>query len=109
MHNSSKPDQSSLKILLAGGSGFIGSRLIKRLTEEIHHRAPQFRAQILCLTRDPESIKDMFSEDIKLIKADVSNYDELARVMSEQIDVAYYLVRSIEGSSKEWKKFLSAI
>jgi uncharacterized protein YbjT (DUF2867 family) len=55
--------------------------------------------------RDPESIEDMFSEDIRLVKADVSNYEELARVMSEQIDIAYYLVHSMEGASKEWKKF----
>jgi uncharacterized protein YbjT (DUF2867 family) len=105
MHKSSKPDLNALRILVAGGSGFIGSRLIKKLAEEIHYSAPQFRAEILCLTRDPESIKNMFSEDIRLVKADVSNYEELARAMSEQIDVAYYLVHSMEGTSKEWKKF----
>jgi nucleoside-diphosphate-sugar epimerase len=95
MHKSSKPDHNALKILVAGGSGFIGSRLIKKLAEDIHNSVPQFRAQILCLTRDPESIKDVFSDDIRLVKADVSNYEELARVMSEQIDVAYYLVHSM--------------
>jgi uncharacterized protein YbjT (DUF2867 family) len=57
------------------------------------------------LTRDPESIKDKFDEDIRLVKADVSNYEDLARVMSEQIDIAYYLVHSMEGTSKQWKKF----
>jgi uncharacterized protein YbjT (DUF2867 family) len=105
MHKSSKPDHNALKILVAGGSGFIGSRLIKKLAEDIHNSVPQFRAQILCLTRDPESIKDVFSDDIRLVKADVSNYEELARVMSEQIDIAYYLVHSMEGASKEWKRF----
>jgi uncharacterized protein YbjT (DUF2867 family) len=95
-----------LKILVAGGSGFIGSRLIKKLAADIHHRVPQFRAEILCLTRDPESIKDTFGEDVRLVKADVSNYEDLTRVMkSEQIDIAYYLVHSMEGASKQWKKF----
>jgi uncharacterized protein YbjT (DUF2867 family) len=47
----------------------------------------------------------MFDEDIRLVKADVSNYEDLARVMSEQIDIAYYLVHSMEGTSKQWKKF----
>jgi uncharacterized protein YbjT (DUF2867 family) len=47
----------------------------------------------------------MFDKDIRLVKADVSNYEDLARVMSEQIDIAYYLVHSMEGTSKQWKKF----
>jgi uncharacterized protein YbjT (DUF2867 family) len=102
----SKPDPNRLKILVAGGSGFIGSRLIKKLAADIHHhRDLQSRLEILCLTRDPESIKDMFDEDVRLIKADVSNYEDLAKVMSEQIDIAYYLVHSMEGTSKQWKKF----
>ena len=100
------PPPPPLKLLVAGGSGFIGSRLIKKLAADIHHRVPQFRAEILCLTRDPESIKDTFGEDVRLVKADVSNYEDLTRVMkSEQIDIAYYLVHSMEGASKQWKKF----
>jgi uncharacterized protein YbjT (DUF2867 family) len=105
MGNLSKSDQNTLKILVAGGSGFIGSRLIKKFEERIHYSVPQFRAEILCLTRSPESIKDMFSKDIRLVKADVSNYEDLVRSMSDQIDVAYYLVHSMEGASKDWKKF----
>jgi uncharacterized protein YbjT (DUF2867 family) len=35
----------------------------------------------------------------------ISDYEDLARVMSEQIDIAYYLVHSMEGTSKQWKKF----
>jgi len=102
----SKQYAAPLKILVAGGSGFIGSRLIKKLAADMHHRVPQFRAEILCLTRDPESIKDLFGKDVRLVKADVSNYEDLARVMmSEQIDIAYYLVHSMEGASKQWKKF----
>jgi nucleoside-diphosphate-sugar epimerase len=109
MSDSSKPNQDPLKILIAGGSGFIGSLLIKKLDEDIHHSVPQRRAEILCLTRHPESIKDMFSEGVRLVKVDVSNYEELVTVMSEQIDVACYLVHSMEGAQKSEKSFPSAI
>ena len=100
-----KLDPNPMKILVAGGSGFIGSRLIKKLASDFRRRIPHFRAEILCLTRNPESIKALFDEDIRLVKGDVSNHEDLARVMSEQIDIAYYLVHSMEGASKQWKKF----
>ena len=74
-----KPQPSPQKILVAGGSGFIGSRLIKKLAADIHYHQPQSRDEILSLTRDPESIKDMFDEDVRLVKADVSNYEDVAR------------------------------
>ena len=75
------------------------------MAADIHYHEPRSRVEILCLTRDPESVKDMFDEDVRLVKADVSNYEDLARAMSEQIDIAYYLVHSMEGTSKQWKKF----
>jgi uncharacterized protein YbjT (DUF2867 family) len=100
-----KLDPNPMKILVAGGSGFIGSRLIKKMASDFHPRIPHLRAEILCLTRNPESIKGLFDEDIRLVKGDVSNHEDLARVMSEQIDIAYYLVHSMEGASKQWKKF----
>ncbi|MDQ3836581.1 MAG: NAD(P)H-binding protein [Thermoproteota archaeon] len=100
-----EPGPAPLKILIAGGSGFIGSRLIKKLAADIHQPLSQSQVEILCLTRDPESVKDMFDKHIRLIKADVSNYKDLATVLSEQIDIAYYLVHSMEGTSKQWKKF----
>ena len=99
-------EHHSHRILVAGGSGFIGSRLIKRLAADPHHHhLPKFRTEIVCLTRDPKSIMGMFDKDIKLAKADVSNYQDVASVMSEGIDIAYYLVHSMEGASKDWKKF----
>lgn len=105
MKNSVKPVQKTLKILVAGGSGFIGRRLIRKLAEETRQNGIRPKIEILCLTRDPQSNKEMFSKDVRLVKADVSNQEELSRVMSEQIDVAYYLVHSMEGRSKDWKRF----
>jgi uncharacterized protein YbjT (DUF2867 family) len=55
------------------------------------------------MTRSPESIGRLAAQ-VKVIKADVSNYAELLKAMAG-IDVAFYLIHSMEGSSKEWKKF----
>lgn len=56
------------------------------------------------MTRSVESLAGRFDRQIKVIKADVSNYAELLKAMTG-IDVAFYLIHSMEGSSKVWKKF----
>lgn len=92
-----------MKILVAGGSGFIGRRLIKSLSNRlVQDKSAQ--NEIICLSRNPESIKCMFGSNVSVVKADISDYESLAQVMKD-VDIAYYLVHSMEGSSKEWGKF----
>lgn len=57
------------------------------------------------MTRSAESLVGRYNEEIKIIKADVSNYNELLKAMAG-IDISFYLIHSMEGSSKEWKKFV---
>ena len=89
-----------LKILVTGASGFIGSRLVSRLCSSSETN----KREITCITRNVESLVGRFNEQVKIIKADASNYLELRRAMTG-IDVAFYLIHSMEGSSKGWKKF----
>jgi hypothetical protein len=35
----------------------------------------------------------------------VSNYQQLLKVTGSKIDIAFYLMPSMEGSTKGWKKF----
>jgi uncharacterized protein YbjT (DUF2867 family) len=91
----------TLKILVTGASGFIGSRVVYRLSLSPSSEDNQ---EIICMTRNVESLEGRFNRDVKIVNADVINYQQVVKAMSG-VDVAFYLIHSMEGSSKEWKKF----
>ena len=87
-----------MKILVSGATGFIGSRLL------VFRTLPSNKPDITCITRNLGLLKSRFTENVKILKADVMNYQELVEAMTG-IDIAFYLIHSMEGSSKNWKKF----
>ncbi|MDP9288118.1 MAG: NAD-dependent epimerase/dehydratase family protein [Thermoproteota archaeon] len=93
-----------IRILVTGASGFIGSRLVDRLSTSSLDPLISNEYEVVCMTRNVESLNRHYNENVKVNKADVMNYQELIKVMSG-IDVAFYLIHSMEGSSKDWEKF----
>ncbi|MFZ0896999.1 MAG: NAD-dependent epimerase/dehydratase family protein [Candidatus Nitrosopolaris sp.] len=93
-----------IRILVTGASGFIGSRLVARLSTSSLDPLISNELEVVCMTRNVESLNRHYNENVKVNKADVMNYQELINVMSG-IDVAFYLIHSMEGSSKDWEKF----
>ena len=99
MYNS-KYTKPNLRILVTGATGFIGSRIVKRLLADGNYT-------VRCMTRNPEIIYDLFNSSgdiVEVVKADASNYLELVEALKE-VDVAFYLIHSMEGSTKKWQEF----
>ena len=97
-----------LKVLVTGASGFIGSRVVyKLLSVYTSNNVSNNNYKILCLTRNQESLRcryEKYNGVIEIVEADVQDYSQLVKVMNE-VNIAFYLIHSMEGSSKGWKKF----
>jgi uncharacterized protein YbjT (DUF2867 family) len=81
-------------ILVTGVTGFIGSKLAQTLTERGYTVKGMTRKQL------------EERNGVKYVKADVFNLQELQIAMSG-VEVAYYLLHSMEGDVKHWKEFAS--
>ena len=90
-------------ILVTGASGFIRSRVVKKLLAD----TIVTKIKIRCMTRNTDLLSSYLQEGngrLEIVYGDVQNYSDLIRVMCG-VEIAFYLIHSMEGSSKEWKKF----
>ncbi|HKQ20721.1 MAG TPA: NAD-dependent epimerase/dehydratase family protein [Nitrososphaeraceae archaeon] len=97
-------DIISKKILVTGVSGFIGSNLLRTLMHKKNTLGYPY--EIRCITRNKKSMDSLkiSNKDIEILEGDLSNYDDCLKAL-EGVDVAYFLVHSMEGSTKKWKEF----
>ena len=81
-------------ILVTGATGFIGTRLISHLSK--------LGYSIKGMSR--RTISD--TPNVKYVKADVFDVSQLENALNG-VEIAYYLLHSMEGSKDHWKEFAS--
>ena len=81
-------------IMVTGATGFIGTRLISHLSKLGHSVKGMSR----------RSISD--TRNVKYVQTDVFDVTQLEKGL-EGIEIAYYLLHSMEGSKDHWKEFAS--
>src|SRR6188472_2383264 len=101
-------EKTMVKVLVTGASGFIGSRVVSKLLSiYFSPDTTNNNYKILCLTRNKESLRgryEKYNGALEIVEADVQDYSQLVKAMNG-VNIAFYLIHSMEGSSKEWKKF----
>lgn len=77
-------------VLLAGGSGYVGGRLIPLLERE--------PIRLRCLARSPEKLQPSVSDSTEVMRGDVLDASSLAEAM-RGVTTAYYLVHLMTDSA----------
>ena len=86
------PQDRSRLILVAGASGFIGSRLVRHLAEKGIHVRAMSRRRMICIP------------GVTNVYADAFEPEHLAKAL-DGIGIAYYLLHSMEGGKEHWREF----
>lgn len=82
-------DASQPLILLAGGTGYVGGRLIPLLEQR--------GVRLRCLARNPEKLRSRVQPSTEVLRGDVLDSPSLERAC-QGVQTAYYLVHLMSGS-----------
>lgn len=78
-----------MRILVTGATGYIGGRLVPRLTEAGH--------DVRVIVRRPERLRDIpWAGDVDVVEGDLTDAEAVDRA-ARDVDVVYYLVHSMGG------------
>jgi uncharacterized protein YbjT (DUF2867 family) len=87
-------DQDQPVVLLAGGTGYVGTRLTPLLEQEA--------VQLRCLARTPDTLRRQVKHTTEIVQGDVLDPPSLDRSL-QGVDTAFYLVHLMSGS-KDFEK-----
>lgn len=87
---------SSRTILITGGTGYVGGRLIPLIRD----RGEEF--QLRLMARKPEYLRARVGDDVEIVAGDVTKPETLEAAL-RGIDTAYYLIHSM-GSGQDFEE-----
>jgi len=96
-----------MKVLVTGGTGFIGSHLVKRLVKKGH--------EVTCIAKDQMNMSLLKSDRVKVLLFDLNEGKDWASILSD-IEIIYHLAgvtraknsnEYYEGNYKATKKFVN--
>jgi len=88
------PEKKRPVILLTGGSGYVGGRLIPLLEKK--------DVTLRCLARSPEKMRSRVKETTEIVRGDVLDPSSLDQAL-QSVQTAYYLIHLMSGS-KDFEK-----
>jgi len=90
--------EKSRPVLLTGGTGFIGRRLLTRLVQAGH--------RVRCLVRSEDRFRSRFPDldGVETIQGDIRDPDAVEKSM-QRVEAAYYLVHSMGGGPVRAQSF----
>lgn len=94
IQDESKFKMNSRKILITGGTGYVGGRLIPLLSNRTD-------IQLRLMARNPEYLRARVGEDIEILQGDVMDPSTLNAAL-KGIETAFYLIHSM-GSGRDFE------
>lgn len=90
----SKETDSTKRILLTGGTGYVGGRLLPRLVDS--------GFKVRCAARNPESLSGKHNAKVEIVRADLFDLESLEIALND-VEIAYYLAHSL-GSNVDFEE-----
>ena len=80
------------KVLVTGGTGFIGSHLVEALVEK--------GASVRCLVRTPDKLRWLENVDVEIVQGDLTDFDSLIPVVSD-VQTIFHLAGKTSSLTEE--------